>query len=294
MSEQKALWGWYPAGNVWVKLQVDATGKLVVDATAIFEEPPTNGEMGKAATSNWSFDHNADPNAHHAAFTAADHLAIGDAAPHHPQAHTLASHTTKAHAELTGIGADDHHARQHAISAAADHTGRIALSQMTLGGAGLVLTGQGAGDPTYAAGGGDPGEGHITILPYNYNAIVQGTWTFALAATEFFNGFYANGGGALNDEINYKVYLAAGTYTIAMLGRQQAVLGKSEILIDATSVATFDWYAAATTYNVRQTDTGNVIATSGLKTLTIKMSSTNPLSGLYILRFQSIALWRTA
>lgn len=49
---------------------------------------------------------------------------------------------------------DVHHARQHAINAAADHTGRIALTQMTLGGAGLVLTGQGAGDPIYAAAGG--------------------------------------------------------------------------------------------------------------------------------------------
>lgn len=109
-AEQKGLWGWFPAGNVWVKMQVAATGKLVIDPTAIFEEPPTNGEMGKAATSNWSFDHNADPNAHHA--------------------------------------------RQHAIDAAADHTGRIALTQMTLGGAGLVLTGQGAGDPIYAAAAG--------------------------------------------------------------------------------------------------------------------------------------------
>lgn len=32
---------------------------------------------------------------------------------HHPQAHTLASHSTKAHSELTGVGADDHHAQAH-------------------------------------------------------------------------------------------------------------------------------------------------------------------------------------
>ena len=30
---------------------------------------------------------------------------------HHPQAHTLASHSTKAHSELTGIGASDHHVK---------------------------------------------------------------------------------------------------------------------------------------------------------------------------------------
>ncbi len=31
----KKLWGWYPAGNVWVPIQVDANGKPVVDMSAI-------------------------------------------------------------------------------------------------------------------------------------------------------------------------------------------------------------------------------------------------------------------
>jgi len=35
---------------------------------------------------------------------------------HHPQAHTLASHSTKAHAELTGVSANQHHAQLHAAS----------------------------------------------------------------------------------------------------------------------------------------------------------------------------------
>jgi len=35
---------------------------------------------------------------------------------HHPQAHTLASHSTKAHAELTNVTSDQHHAQIHASS----------------------------------------------------------------------------------------------------------------------------------------------------------------------------------
>lgn len=46
----------------------------------------------------------------HAAFTAADHTAVGDGAPHHAEAHDLASHTTKAHAELTNVTPAQHHA----------------------------------------------------------------------------------------------------------------------------------------------------------------------------------------
>ena len=116
MGEGKQAWGWYPAGNIWVPLQVAATGKLVIDPTAVFEEPPTLGELEKGATSNWCnlhaadadahhdaftpADHQADPHtmtldgvdlsahavdvdAHHGAFTPADHTAIGDGAPHH-------------------------------------------------------------------------------------------------------------------------------------------------------------------------------------------------------------------
>jgi len=132
---QNSIWGWYPAGNVWVKLQVAATGKLVIDPTAIFEEPPTNGEMEKAATSNWSFDHNANVNAHHT--------------------------------------------RLHTMTDVLDHSGRIALSQMTLGGAGLVLTGQGAGDPVYAAAGATkeifvPCHGGTSGLMYETGYFVNG------------------------------------------------------------------------------------------------------------------------
>lgn len=149
------LWGWDSVGGAWVKLLCNAAGKLIIDPSEILEEPPTDGEVGKAATSNWSHDHDADPDAHHAAFVAADHTAIGDGAPHHAAAHTLASHSTKAHAELTDVTENQHHARQHALNAGADHTGRAALSQMPDGTLSYVLTGQGAGvDPAYAAAAG--------------------------------------------------------------------------------------------------------------------------------------------
>lgn len=102
------LWGWCddPAG--WVKILVTPGGKLIIDPTEIFEEVPTDGEAGKAPTSNWAHDHDADPDAHH------------------NQAHTLTSHTTKAHTELTGVTADQHHTKftttEHsAIGDAAPH-----------------------------------------------------------------------------------------------------------------------------------------------------------------------------
>ncbi len=46
-------------------------------------------------------------------------LAGESVTPQPPKAHTLASHSTKAHAELTGVGTDDHHAEAHNL---ASHT----------------------------------------------------------------------------------------------------------------------------------------------------------------------------
>jgi len=63
------LYGWDPAAAEWVKLQCNADGKLVIDPSEIFENPPTDGEEGKAPSSNWAYDHNADTAAHHTRYT---------------------------------------------------------------------------------------------------------------------------------------------------------------------------------------------------------------------------------
>jgi hypothetical protein len=51
------LYGWDSAAEVWVKLLANADGKLIIDPSEIFEDPPTDGETGKAPTSNWAHDH---------------------------------------------------------------------------------------------------------------------------------------------------------------------------------------------------------------------------------------------
>ena len=66
------LWLWYPTGNRWVKAQGDVNGRLVVDPSDLFEDTPTDGELEKAPTSNWSYDHDADPDRHHAKYTDAE------------------------------------------------------------------------------------------------------------------------------------------------------------------------------------------------------------------------------
>jgi len=63
------LWGWDATNEVWVKCVVNADGKLIINPTGFLENPPTEDEDTKAPTSEWAFDHDADPDAHHAKYT---------------------------------------------------------------------------------------------------------------------------------------------------------------------------------------------------------------------------------
>ena len=74
-----AMMGWDADAKVWRKVVVNSAGKLIIDPSEILEDDPTDGEVGKAPTSNWAHDHAALPAVHHARYTDAEsRAAIGD------------------------------------------------------------------------------------------------------------------------------------------------------------------------------------------------------------------------
>jgi len=73
------LMGWDATNEVWVRCVVTADGKLIINPTGFLENPPTEDQDKKAPTSEWAFDHDADPAAHHAKYTDVESRgAIGD------------------------------------------------------------------------------------------------------------------------------------------------------------------------------------------------------------------------
>lgn len=58
--------------TTWKKVFCDVNGKLIVDPTAILENPPVEDNASKAATSEWCYDHWKLANAHHAKYTDAE------------------------------------------------------------------------------------------------------------------------------------------------------------------------------------------------------------------------------
>lgn len=107
------LWGWDATNEVWRKVVVNADGKLIIDPSEIFENPPTEDESAKAPTSEWAYDHKENASAHHAKYTDAEAQAIADAqiATHAglPTVHQDAPALITVHAALTtgvhGVGA---------------------------------------------------------------------------------------------------------------------------------------------------------------------------------------------
>ncbi len=85
---QEGMWGWCAATSTWVKVLVDSTGRLIIDPTAILENPPTEDEATKAPTSEWAFDHDADASAHHIRYNDLEAVtAMGAKADNNPLNH---------------------------------------------------------------------------------------------------------------------------------------------------------------------------------------------------------------
>lgn len=140
----------------------------------------------------------------------------------------------------------------------------------------------------------DIGEGHITILPINYASIGQGTWVLAIEDVKYLQGVFYNTSNTNGDNISYKAYLAAGTYSLRLLLMTNANGGIIDVDIDGGEVASFDSYSGSAAQNVFFNATGITVAVSGLKTLRFRVDGKNASGTDYYAWLTAIALWRTA
>jgi hypothetical protein len=113
----------------------------------------------------------------------------------------------------------------------------------------------------------DYGEGTITILPWAYSTITAGTWTVAISSAYVPNFTFYNSSNAINDQINYKVTLAAGAYEVIVVGFQTTSVASVNVLLDNVSVGFFDMYGASSA-NGKWT-IGLSVLTTGIHTLSL-------------------------
>lgn len=100
--------------------------------------------------------------------------------------------------------------------------------------------------------------------------------------------------GAQNDECNYDVILAAGTWNFELIHQARADAGIYNLQLDGVTVGTIDGYNIGTVVNTRSSINGIVVAATGVKRLKLKMATKNASSSSYIGSVAGAQLLRTA
>lgn len=100
--------------------------------------------------------------------------------------------------------------------------------------------------------------------------------------------------GAQNDEINFDVSLAAGTWTFELIHAKGTNYGIITIQLDGSTIGTIDSYAASASINDRTQITGVAVVNSGKKRLKLLMATKNASSTNYVGAIHHLQFKRTA
>lgn len=139
----------------------------------------------------------------------------------------------------------------------------------------------------------DTGDGSTLILPHNYSGITQGTWTYLISPGYMYNFIWYNTSNAVGDQIDYQIWLSKGIWKVSAELLEHVNGAIANVVIDGTPYASLDVYRAATLTHVWQGITNDIyLPTTGLKTLSLKVTGRHASSGGYMFAYYSIRLTR--
>lgn len=139
-----------------------------------------------------------------------------------------------------------------------------------------------------------PGEGYLSMYFWGYASITQGTWVLNISTLQVLNFWYYNSSNAQNDQMDFKAYLAAGTYSFILMGLTNNNVAIVTLLFDGVSQGVMDFYSAAIAYNTQKAINLIVVTAAGLKTISVKGATRNASSTGWYMNLTSISLFRTA
>ena len=134
--------------------------------------------------------------------------------------------------------------------------------------------------------------GNIILCPMSYHAQTVGTWVITLNSLLDFYCAILNDSVSDGDQLDFLLPLAAGTYTIVAVCWKMPMSGILSIDIDAVEVGNIDLYDVSGVWNHRYVETGIVLSTGGLKTLSLRADGKNANSMNYALRVQRVYIFR--
>jgi hypothetical protein len=120
-------------------------------------------------------------------------------------------------------------------------------------------------------------------LIVDLGTVTAGTWGTTTNCTNYVYGqaLNNNAAAALNDEIDFDVYLDEGTYTVTIIVVKSSNFGILTYTIGGVSIVALDQYSGSQVNNFKSVTTGVNITSSGKKTLNIKVTGKNGSSSAY-------------
>lgn len=134
----------------------------------------------------------------------------------------------------------------------------------------------------------------VLVFPWFYDSITSGEFVHAPDANYYCNAKFYNSSNNDGDQVDYEIYLGAGTYTFKLLHAKNTNFGIIKLLVDDVEKGSIDSYAASAELNVISTITGVEIASSGVKTVSLKIDGKNGSSTGYYLNISAIYIYKTA
>lgn len=137
--------------------------------------------------------------------------------------------------------------------------------------------------------------GHIVVGIWSPDSVGAGTWAITALTSSLHASVFNNIATSTDaDNVNYKVLLAEGTYTMKIIYTKQNDGGIVDFDIDAVEKTSIDMYNSSQSLNQIDTTTGITIADGGIKTLNVRLDGKNGSSSAYAARIHEIWFYRTA
>lgn len=134
----------------------------------------------------------------------------------------------------------------------------------------------------------DSGDSHVYLSPWGYYAVIAGTWY-----PEIVSGtHYRLRALALNDEIQYRVYLPAGTFYIDTVINTNNDHGVLNINFDGVNHYSQDCYSAGSVTNVFIQSSLITTTSAGWHEINLVVPSKNGASSNYTIEVDELRIKR--
>lgn len=135
----------------------------------------------------------------------------------------------------------------------------------------------------------------VEIHPWEPTSAQSGGWQFVLTSGRLYDGEWINNSTSLaTDYLEWPVVLAAGTWSLQIVGTKFSDAAILAFSLDSAPICTIDQYAASAQISVIQRVDGINVSGSGKKLLRLATSTRNVSSSGFFARLVHISLVRTA